>query len=497
MKAQSPSVLIIDDEKGLRIGAQRLLQGNGYIVDTAENGRTGIDLAIHNEYDLIIIDLKMPDVDGIEVLREIRQHKPNSVCFIATAFASYDTAIEATKLGASGYITKPFTMEELLKNLEIGYQKRLLLLEAEELRREREMRMLEIVNEKSRLKTILNSIIDGVLVINKEGELVLFNPAAMKFTGCDSILIGEYILDHLHPEITELIQKILGSERINHKSYSTQIELKPNRELYVEVTCSPIPQPDGTLAGVVVVINNITELKKIEFIKSQFVSMVAHELKAPLAAVLGFINLMIDDNFQLNDAQRKDYLLRSNKRLKSLIDMVNDLLDISRMEIKTKQRELTDVNLIETIKSIIEIMELEMRNRKITLSFSHPPSIPNLYADQNEMTRLFTNIISNAIKYNKENGRIRIDIMIKQDYIVTEIEDTGIGLKPEDKEKLFQEFYRVKNEYTRNISGTGLGLSIVKRIVDSYSGQIEVESQFEKGTTFRISLPFRKQELNN
>lgn len=496
MENHTPYVLIIDDEKGLRIGTQRLLSAKGYRVDTAENGTSGIELAVRNDYDLIIIDLKMPDLDGIQVLKEIQKYKPNSVCFIATAYASYETAIEATKFGASGYIPKPFTAEELIKQLEIGFQKRLLLLEAEELRREREQRMLEIVNEKSRLKTILNSIIDGVLVINKNGELVLLNPAAMKYTGCDSVLIGEVILDHLHPKITENIKRIIESEVFEDKSYSTEIELKPNRELYVEVTCSPVPHPDGTLAGVVVVINNITELKKIELIKSQFVSMVAHELKAPLAAVLGFINLMIDDNIQLSEEQRKDYLNRSGKRLKSLVDMVNDLLDISRMEIKTKQRELMDVNLIEVINSILEIMEIEVRGKNILLTFNHPNKISSIYADHNELTRLFTNIISNAIKYNKQNGKIRISIYEDSDYIVTEIEDTGIGLKPEDKEKLFQEFFRVKNEYTRNISGTGLGLSIVKRIVDSYAGKIEVQSKFGEGTLFKVYLPIRKQNLN-
>ncbi|MGB9695728.1 MAG: response regulator [Ignavibacteria bacterium] len=496
MKKHTPYVLIIDDEKGLRIGTQRLLSSKGYQVDTAENGRTGIQQALKKDYDLIIIDLKMPDLDGIEVLKEIQKYKPNSVCYIATAYASYETAIEATKLGASGYIPKPFTAEELIKQLEIGFQKRLLLLEAEELRREREQRMLEIVNEKSRLKTILNSIVDGVLVINKNGELVLLNPAAMKYTGCDSVLIGEVILEHLHPKIIENIKRIIESEIFEDKSYSTEVELKPNRELYVEVTCSPVPHPDGTLAGVVVVINNITELKRIELIKSQFVSMVAHELKAPLAAVLGFINLMIDENIQLTEAQRKDYLLRSGKRLRSLVDMVNDLLDISRMEIKTKQRELIDVNLIEIINSILEIMEIEMRGKNISLTFKHPDKISNIYADQNELTRLFTNIISNAIKYNKQNGKIRISIYEEPDYIVTEIEDSGIGLKPEDKEKLFQEFFRVKNEFTRNISGTGLGLSIVKRIVDSYAGKIEVQSTFGEGTLFKVYLPIRKQNLN-
>ena len=120
----------------------------------------------------------------------------------------------------------------------------------------------------------------------------------------------------------------------------------------------------------------------------------------------------------------------------------------------------------------------------------HLPDLPTIKADYEEINRLFTNLISNAIKYNRQNGCITIIINSTEVYLVTEIKDSGIGLKQEEKKKLFQEFYRAKNEFTKDISGTGLGLSIVKRIVDSYSGKIEVGSEFNKGTTFKIHLPF-------
>ena len=144
MAEHKPKVLIVDDERGLRLGTKRLLEAEGYEVDTAENGTEGIALGTTGDYDMAIIDLKMPDIDGIEVLRNIKEKMPNTVCFIATAYASYDTAVEATKLGAASYIPKPFTPEELLNNLKEGYEKRKLILESEKLRREREERLLEI-----------------------------------------------------------------------------------------------------------------------------------------------------------------------------------------------------------------------------------------------------------------------------------------------------------------------------------------------------------------
>lgn len=484
----TPKILIIDDEKGLRTGTERLLQEEGFEVETAEDGRRGIDKAVNGDFDIILIDYKMPDLNGIEVLKEIREHKPNSICIIATAYASYETAIESTKTGAYSYLPKPFTPEDLLMLLEKAYDKRLMLLEAEKLKREREERLLEIAFEKSRLNTIINSITEGVIVVNRSSELVLFNPASKLFFNLSAHQISHKISDALPPQVNEIITNTLQSGNGDQKSYVTQIEIK---NLFAEVTCSPVPHPSGSITGVVLVIKDITEQKKVEMIKSQFVSMVAHELKTPIAAVIGYINIILDERLRATVSEEKkvDFMQKSHNRLISLLDMVNDLLDISRMEMKTKVKEFTSVNIASVIKNIIELLEVEIKNRKIEVSIEQDEDEPIFYGDANEMTRVFTNLISNAIKYNKDEGKLLIKISIRNDYIITEIQDTGIGIKSEDKEKLFQEFFRVKNSYTKRIGGTGLGLSIVKRIVDSYSGKIEVESIYGEGTKFTVRLP--------
>jgi len=489
MQNTKPKVLVVDDEKGIRTGVQRLLETEGYEVDIAENGTEGIKLGTTKDYDLAVIDLKMPDVEGIEVLKNIKQKFPNTVCFIATAYASYDTAIEATKLGAQSYIPKPFTPEELISELKNGYQKRQLLLEEEKWKREREERLLEVAFEKTRLNTIINSITDGVLVVNKEGLAVLFNPAVFRFLELDEVKVEEYILDKLRPEFLELINKFLLSDSKEKRSYTIQLELKPNREFFIEATASPVFHPSDNLAGVVFVFKDITELKRIELIKSQFVSMVSHELKAPIAAVYGFLKLISDENIKLKEEQKKDYINRSMIRLDGLLKMVNDLLDISRMEMKTVKREIKKVCITEIINSVLELFQIDIQKKSIQVEFDYQSNGFCINADVDEITRLYTNIISNAIKYNRQEGSIIIKIYHSGNFVVTEIKDSGIGMKEEEKKKLFSEFFRAKNEFTKNISGTGLGLSIVKRIVDSYSGKIEVESEYEVGTTFRIYLP--------
>ncbi len=483
-------VLIVDDEKNLGIGIKRLLEKESYEVKLAVNGIEGIQFGTNEEFDLAIIDLKMPDIDGIIVLEKILNKYPNTICFIATAFASYETAIESTKKGAYGYIPKPFLPDELLYQLKKGYEKRFLLMEAERWKKEREERLLEIAFEKTRVHTIINSITDGVLVVNKNAEVVLFNPAALKYLDINELKIGAQIIEKLHPQISDLILKLLNNTSFISKSYSAQIELKPNHEFFIEATSSGVLHPDGSLAGVVIVLKDITNLKKLEFLKSQFVSMVSHELKAPISAVYGYLKLFNDNSVAITEDQKKNFINKSQIRLDGLIKMVNDLLDISRMEMKSIKREISDINLKTIITNVIELFQTDIKAKNISVEFNSLPDLPTIKADYEEINRLFTNLISNAIKYNRQNGCITIIMNSTEVYLVTEIKDSGIGLKQEEKKKLFQEFYRAKNEFTKDISGTGLGLSIVKRIVDSYSGKIEVGSEFNKGTTFKIHLPF-------
>ena len=483
-------VLVVDDEKSLGLGIKRLLEKEKYEVQLAFNGTEGIQLGTKEEFDLAIIDLKMPDIDGIIVLEKILNRYPNTICFVATAFASYETAIESTKKGAYGYLPKPFLPDELLYQLKKGYEKRFLLMEAERWKKEREERLLEIAFE-TRVHTIINSITDGVLVVNKNAEVVLFNPAVLKYLEINELKIGGRIIEKLHPQISDLITKLLTNTSFISKSYSAQIELKPNREFFIEATSSGVPHPDGSLAGVVIVLKDITNLKKLEFLKSQFVSMVSHELKAPISAVYGYLKLINDNSVAITEEQKKNFINRSQVRLDSLIKMVNDLLDISRMEMKSVKREITDINLKTVINNIIELFQADLKAKNISTEFNPMINLPTIKADYEEINRLFTNLISNAIKYNRQNGCITVIIDSTELYLVIEIKDSGIGLKEDEKKKLFQEFYRAKNEFTKDISGTGLGLSIIKRIVDSYSGKIEVGSEFNKGTTFKVYLPFQ------
>jgi len=224
--------------------------------------------------------------------------------------------------------------------------------------------------------------------------------------------------------------------------------------------------------------------------------MVAHELKSPVLAALGFLQLMQDEKIKITKEQEVDFFNRSVQRLKGALELINDLLDISRMEMKKKYREIVCVNINKIISNIIPIFELEISKKNIHLALQLGDNIPEINLDTSEISRMFMNLMSNAIKYNRNGGYINIFTKLESNYILIKIMDTGIGLKEEDKGLLFNEFFRAKNKLTKNISGTGLGLTIVKRIVESYQGKIELESEFEKGTTFIIWLPINNSSKN-
>lgn len=485
---QPIKILVIDDEDALRNGVKRLLQSEGYIVDTAENGLDGIKLGLEKEYDIALIDMKMPDIDGIEVMTQLRKAKPNLICFIVTAFASYDTAILSIKKGADGYIPKPFTPDELLNNLIVGCEKRKLLLEAELLRKEREEKLLEVAFERTRLNTIINSLADGVVVINREKVIVLFNPAAVTLLKLESLKIECSMIECLPAEIKQLVNRYFEEPNLL-SSLSTQFRLDENQDHYLEVTASPIYQSVEKFSGVAVVVKDISQLKRLEALKSQFVSMVAHELKAPVAATIGYLNLLLNGSIQIPEDKKLEYLRRSELRLNSLLMMVNDLLDISKMDAKKTIREIKNISLVPLIKDVIKLFEIELESKELSLSTHFLDDNIIVKGDLNELQRVFTNILSNAIKYNKVKGEVEITIETRGNFAVIQFRDTGIGLKPAEKEKLFQEFFRASNEYTKKVHGTGLGMSIVKRIIDSYAGKIEVESTFGVGSTFKIFLP--------
>lgn len=487
-----PSILIIDNEFPIRADIYTFLERDGYTVQTTTNAAEGIQLAISNEFEFALIEQELSDHSGLKVLQAIKRVKPEIACLIIAKNPSYEIAVEAANNGAYSYIPKPISYEELSFHLSKGAKHRQLFIEARNLRKERYSNLQELSREKSMFKTVLNAINGGVLVINTDGELVYFNNASLINLNLDHLESGEQILQKLPEPIIKQISDYLFAKKYKSNISEIELEIIPNNKLYVQSVCSHIPKESNRFSGIVLVIRDITKKREVEHVKSQFVSMVAHELKTPLVAVEGFLQILQNPEITLTESKRIDFLKRSYDRIKSLFQLVNDLLDISRMELREKYRELDIIDFNEVVKTTINIFELELKKHEITLTYNSDESLPKIKVEQNEISRVVSNLLSNAIKYNKSKGTIDISLTKNENYLYFKITDTGIGIKEEDQPKLFQEFFRALNKQTRAQNGTGLGLTIVKRIVESYHGKIEFESQYGKGTSFLVKLPFVK-----
>jgi len=227
------------------------------------------------------------------------------------------------------------------------------------------------------------------------------------------------------------------------------------------------------------------EGKQIRF---QFLSVLSHELKSPINAVEGYLKMMQEKQFgdKVEDYDRM--IDRSLTRLKGMRNLIMDLLDLTKIESGKKERKMRDVNLAEIAKMAMDTMEPYAIQRSVKMKLDVQGD-PQLLADANEMEIVFNNLISNAVKYNKDGGKVQVSICDRGKDLEIKVSDSGIGMSEEDSDKIFQDFVRIKNSKTKEITGSGLGLSITRKMIEQYNGTIEVESKPDEGTTFTVSLP--------
>jgi len=480
-------ILIVDDERGMREGCKRVLAPEGYLVESAESGEEGWALVQGNTYDLLLIDVKMPGMSGLDLLSLVMGHDAEIVCLVVTGYATLEMAIEATKLGAFDFLRKPFTPDELLNLVRKGLEKRRLSLEARRLREEREQSLLALATEQSRLRTVINAMSDGVLVVNREGALVLYNPAALRLadfrqtptTGSPiaDCLVDESLLGRINEEMAAA-----PAERA-YIAQETQVG-----ELTVLASIAPVRDERAQVLGAVVLLRDITRLKELDRLKSEFVSLVSHELKSPISAIEGYLTTILQ-GYAVTPEQQRQWLERSRDRATACLALIQDLLDISRLEARKVERQVELLSVGEVVEEAASFLRGQAESRGLTISLNLPPHLPKIQGCREELIRLFTNLVSNAIKYNKEGGKITITGGVEGAYLKIAVADTGIGIPPEAIPHLFTDFYRVHVPETRYITGTGLGLAIVKRIVEAHQGRVTVDSQPGQGSTFTVYLP--------
>jgi PAS domain S-box-containing protein len=494
--SDTANILVVDDERGIREGCRRILTAEGFSVDVAVNGKEGWDMVrAKGPYDLVLVDLMMPVMGGLELMDEVGRFDPEVIMIVITGFATIETAVEAMKHGAYDYVPKPFTPDQLVAVVNRGLEKRRLRVQAQRLIEERDQKLLEVAKEESKLRAIVDSMADGILVINNERQIVLWNPAATRMLNLhEKLETGKDIREFIpQKDLIALIDKAFTPDTSQYTVLSEEVELSVPEPRTLMVNLSVVRDNNGQGLGVVSVLRDITELTEINQIKTQFVTMVTHELRAPLAAIEGYLTAYLQGLAGTDPQVSRQMLDRAKQRAHALLDMVNDLLEFSRLEAKrvVRKKELLDLSGI--ITNTVELLKGQGDSKGIQFQVDLPEFLPLIEADRCEMEQLFTNLISNAIKYNVKRGKVIVSAKKSSHALNIKVADTGIGIAEEHLPHIFEEFYRVSGPETRYTTGTGLGLSIVKKIVESHFGRIEVESKVGKGTTFTVKLPVKEQ----
>ncbi len=346
--------------------------------------------------------------------------------------------------------------------------------------------MDDLSYEKNRLETILASMGEGVVVTDPEYKVLLVNTAAELLLDFHR---GDYIQkdgDLILPVSRIELEKILadGSEA----KPITPI-VRKYKDKVLNILVSLIRDESGQPFGAVSLLRDITQQAAIEEMKTEFISVVSHELRTPLTPIKGYIDLLLEGDAGDMSDEQKDYLKIVESNTDRLVALVNDLLDISKIEAGKIDLEPKPMDMVEALRDVIEFHRKQIESRKLTLFEAIPPGVPWVKADRARITQVLNNLVSNAYKYTTEGGSITISAVPDGDYLEIVVSDTGVGISKEDLKKLFTKFFRAKNPRTKGTSGTGLGLAIVKSIVEKHQGEIWVESEPGNGSSFHFTLP--------
>jgi len=366
----------------------------------------------------------------------------------------------------------------------------------EELSRTRREGLREINREQSKTRAIIASMADGVLVTDDQEEIVLYNPAAGRLLGfAGEPVIGVPLSEAVtNPELQEFVSRFPELRNSQYSMLSEELALKQPRALSIKANLSPVCDEDGSRIGVVAVLRDITEFKVLDAMKDDFVSMVSHELRSPLTSIKGFaISLKRGLFGALSEGQDEALMIIQNQSDKMLA-LINDLLELAGSEtIVAGQQRFETTDIAAMLTAVVDAMGPQVAEKDLSLDCAVPTDLPKIEVVPQNLEQVFTNLISNAVKYTLPRGSVTVSAEATADHVRVQVVDTGIGIPERSLPKVFDRFYRVKDKRTRDESGTGLGLAIVKNIIDAHLGTVEVASEEEKGTTVTVSLPRRWQ----
>ncbi|NQT56497.1 MAG: response regulator [Desulfobacteraceae bacterium] len=475
-----PRILVVDDEKRIRDGCHMVLTQEGFDVAKAETGELGIKMIEEAHYDIILLDLMMPGLSGFDVLAHVKALHPDTVIIVITGYATVEYSIEAMKKGAFDFIPKPFSPDQL----------RVVVSKAIEYTRT----LQDIANEKSRMRVLINHLASGVITTDNQKRVALANPAFLKMIDYHGeSVIGRPVTEFIKDEkLNLMIDQALSMPADEFIELSEEMNFGGEggkEEIFIGARCVPFRDRLGRTLGTVTMLHDITTLKKMDQLKSDFVSMVAHEIRSPMNSVLAQLKVILDGIAGDLTEKQQEILGRASDKIKALTDLSTELLDLAKIESGLITQEKEILNMVELLTEQVNFHQAKAQEKEISLELEPLPELPPLLGIRQNMEEVFSNLITNSINYTPDGGKVTVSATVENDYLSISVSDTGFGIPEDDLDRIFDRFYRVKNEKTRFITGTGLGLPIVKDIVNAHNGMINVKSEPDKGTTFDIRIP--------
>jgi two-component system phosphate regulon sensor histidine kinase PhoR len=482
LKKTSPlKILVVDDEPRIRDACRMVLSEEGYEVALAADGSAGVEMIAKEHFDIILVDLMMPVLSGFEVLEQVRARHPDTVVIVITGYATVENSVSAMKQGAFDFIPKPFTPDQL----------RMVVTKAIKYNRA----LKDITDTNSRLRVMVNRLSDGVMATDTEHNVVLANPAFLHMIGyhgesvlgrsVEEIEVGDQLREMIDQAIAMPMEDGQGGAEITQEL----IREEGGSKKFYKVKCAPFPGRGGFNIGTITVLNDITAVKELEQLKSDFVSMVSHEVRSPMNSLLMQMKVILDGLAgEVSDKQR-EILERASGKILGLSDMVSELLDLSRIESGLINSEQEPVDMAALLSDQVAFHKPGAQEKNIGIDLQMAADLPRVMANLRSMEEVITNLITNAIKYSPADSSITILASVENHYLRISVSDTGYGIAREDQERVFSRFYRVKDQNTRTILGTGLGLALVKSIVEAHNGSIKLTSEPGAGSTFTVLLP--------
>jgi two-component system NtrC family sensor kinase len=455
-----------------------VLVPNGYRSATARDGETGLGMALQDAPDLIITDLRMPGMTGIQVLEGLCEHGCDIPVILMTLHGSEDLVVHAFRLGVKDYVIKPFGVEEMLAAIDRALTEVRLRRERDALTRDLMTANQQLDAERRQLEAVLTNTEDGVLLIEQDGvgRIVLANHAAREAFDMGGWVTGKSLAEVVD---NEALTAAFEQAHANRESVQAEITLPDQRTLNAHVT---------PIAGVgrVAVMQDITHFKELDRIKTELVSTVSHDLRSPLTSIKGFADLLPMAG-PLTE-QQTYFLTKIQQGVTNITEMISDLLDLGRIEAEARM-EMKPCDVGAVLSKAAAGLQSAAEIKGQTLDVAIEPDLPTVMANATRLGQALTNLVGNAIKYTPEGGHVQVSATAEDGQVLATVKDDGIGISADDLPHIFEKFFRVKSQETDSVAGSGLGLSIVKSIVDKHDGRIWVHSQVGEGSAFTVVLP--------